>query len=150
MTTRPKKLPASALLAFATAAALFAAQAFTSLAHATDEKTMTKAAGPASAASDAGARRTLKFNTRHDVAAMLTSHRDTPIPYGWKAEVRFAGQTEMHSCEFDLPKTSQVIANGETAVTTIRCTTPWQLYDNGLSFEAFEGGHKVAEGTLRP
>jgi len=43
-----------------------------------------------------------------------------------------------------------VVKSGETAVASIRCTTPWQLYDNGLSFEAFVADAKVAEGTLRP
>lgn len=145
-----KKPLASTALALATTFAALGTLAITTLAHATDEKTITNAHPAASAASDAGARRTLKFNTRHDVAATLTSHRDTPIPYGWKAQVRFGGQTEMHDCEFDAPKTSQTIASGETAVTTIRCTTPWQLYDNGLAFEAFVDGRKVADGTLRP
>jgi len=31
-----------------------------------------------------------------------------------------------------------------------RAPAPWQLYDNGLAFEAFEAGREVADGTLRP
>ena len=53
----------------------------------------------------------------------------------------------MHDCGFDLPKTGQLVQRGETAVGTLVCSTPWQLYDNGL---ASEGGKKVADGTLRP
>ncbi|MET0382079.1 MAG: hypothetical protein ABW032_01525, partial [Burkholderiaceae bacterium] len=146
-----KKTPA--LVLPRSAAAVLAALAMSvvaSAARAPDERAITNIAPAASAASAALARRTLKFNTRHDVAAMLTSRRAAPIPYGWKADVRFAGQTGMHRCEFDAPKTSIQVREGETAVMTIRCTTPWQLYDNGLAFEAFEGGRKAAEGILRP
>ena len=71
-------------------------------------------------------------------------------PSGWKAQFRFAGQTDLHDCTLHLPKTGQLVQRGETATGTIICTTPWQLYDNGLAFDAFENGQKVADGTLRP
>ena len=61
-----------------------------------------------------------------------------------------ADQTDLHACAFHLPKTGQLVQRGETATGTVLCTTPWQLYDNGLAFEAFEDGRKVADGTLRP
>ena len=119
-------------------------------AQATEQKTITDAAGPASAVSSPTAVRTLKFTTHHAVPATLTLRRDAPVMNGWKAQFRFAGQTGLTPCEFDLPKASQVVQRGETATGTIVCSTPWQLYDNGLSFEAIENGRKVAEGTLRP
>ena len=68
----------------------------------------------------------------------------------WKAQFRFAGQTDMHTCDFNLPKTGQLVQRGETAIGTIRCSTPWQLFDNGLAFDVFENGQKAADGTLRP
>jgi hypothetical protein len=145
-----KHSTASTWLAIAATCAALGTLATPSRAQATEQMAITNAKGAASAASDAGARRTLKFNTRHDVPATLTSHRDAPIASGWKAEVRFAGQTDRHECEFDAPKASQTVAAGETAVWTLRCTTPWQVFDNGLAFDAFEGGKKVASGTLRP
>ena len=74
----------------------------------------------------------------------------TPPSDGWSPQLRFAGQTDLHTCVFHLPKSGQRVQRGETATGTILCTTPWQLYDNGLSFEAFEDGKKVADGTLRP
>ena len=124
--------------------------ALAATAHATEQKTITNAYGAASAASAPGAVRTLKFTTHHAVPANLTLRKDQPIANGWTPQVRFAGQTTFATCVFNLPKVGQVVRPGETAVGTLTCTTPWQLYDNGLSFEAFEGGHKVADGTLRP
>lgn len=140
--------PLTATLAAACCAAAVAVL-LPAQASAADPKPITNAA-PASAASAPEARRTLQFNTRHDVAATLTSHRDAPITNGWKAQVRFGGQTDQHTCEFRTPKASMQVKIGETAVLTVTCTTPWQLYDNGLTFEAFEGDRKVADGTLRP
>ena len=118
-------------------------------AHATEQKAITNA-HPASAVSPPTAVRTMKFDTRREVPATLTLRRETPIDSGWKAQFRFAGQTDLHSCNFKLPKTGQLVQRGETAVGTVKCETPWQLYDNGLAFEAFESGQKVADGTLRP
>ncbi len=130
--------------------ALAGALALATSASATEQKTISNAAGPASAVSSPGAVRTLKFTTHQAVAATLTLRRDAPAMNGWKPQFRFAGQTDLTTCEFDLPKTGQLLRAGETATGTIVCTTPWQLYDNGLSFEAFENGRKVADGTLRP
>jgi len=132
------------------ACALAAALTLTPLAHATEQKAITDAAGAASAASGPTAVRTLKFTTHHAVPATLTLRRDKAIVSGWKLQFRFAGQTDFATCEFNLPKTGQRVQPGETATGTITCTAPWQLYDNGLAFEAFEGGRQVAEGTLRP
>jgi len=119
-------------------------------AHATEQAVMTNAMGAASAVSSPTAVRSLKFNTRQAVPATLSSRRDAPIANRWKSQVRFAGQTDFHECEFNLPKTGQLVQRGEAATGTLTCTTPWQLYDNGLAFDAFENGHKVADGTLRP
>ena len=94
--------------------------------------------------------RTMKFTTHHAVPAVLTLRREAPIADGWSAQFRFAGQTDLHACAFHLAKSGQPVRHGETATGTLLCTTPWQLYDNGLSFEAFENGQKVADGTLRP
>jgi len=130
--------------------ALAAALTFAAAAQATEEKTITNAAPAASATSAPTAVRTMKFTTHHAVPATLTLRRATPIESGWKPQFRFKGQTEFTTCEFNLPKTGELVKQGETATGTIVCTTPWQLYDNGLAFEAFEAGHKVADGTLRP
>ncbi len=119
-------------------------------AHATEQKTITNAHGAASAASAATAVRTMKFNTHQAVPATLTLHRSTAVTDGWTAQFRFAGQTDMATCVFHLPKSGEMIQDGETATGTVLCKTPWQLYDNGLAFEAFESGRKVGEGTLRP
>lgn len=118
-------------------------------AHATDDKVMTNAA-PASAASGPTARRTLKFDTRHAVPGTLTLAKDTPVADGYKARLRFTGQTELKDCTINLPKVGQQVQPGESAIVTVRCATPWQVYDNGLGFEVFEDGRKVGEGTLRP
>jgi hypothetical protein len=118
-------------------------------AHANEQKAITNAR-PASAASAPDAVRSHKFNTHHRVPASLTSRRDAPITDDWQAQFRFAGQTDEHTCNFHLPKTGQMVQRGDTAIGTIICTTPWQLYDNGLAFEAFENGRKVADGILRP
>lgn len=118
-------------------------------AQATEQKAITNA-DPASAASAPGATRTLKFDTHKMSQVSLTLVQESPIQSGWSPQVRFAGQTDLHTCIFHLPKVGQVVKSGETVVATIRCTTPWQLYDNGLSFDAFLEGRKVAEGTLRP
>lgn len=131
------------------ACALASALALATAAHATEEKVITNAA-PASAVSAPAAARTLKFDTHRDVPATLTLRRATPIDSGWNAQFRFAGQTNLHPCVFNLPKTGQLVQRGETATGTIRCSTPWQLYDNGLAFDVFEHGEKVADGTLRP
>ena len=120
-----------------------------SAAQATEQAAITNAR-PASAASAPTAVRTMKFDTRRDVPATLTLRRAAPVASGWKAQFRFAGQTDLHTCGFNLPKAGQMVQRGETATGTIVCSTPWQLYDNGLAFEAFEDGKKVADGTLRP
>ena len=129
-------------LAACTLAVLHAAQA-------TEQQVMTNA-NPASAVAPATAVRTMKFTTHHAVPATLTLRKDAPVADGWSPQLRFAGQTDLHVCAFHLPKSGQVVHPGETATGTILCTTPWQLYDNGMAFEAFESGKKVADGTLRP
>ena len=141
-------LPIHTSLGLATCA-LASALTLASAAHASEETAITNAR-PASAVSAPTAVRTMKFDTRRHVPATLTLRRETAVSSGWRAQLRFAGQTDMHDCGFDLPKTGQLVQRGETAVGTIVCSTPWQLYDNGLAFEAFEGGKKVADGTLRP
>jgi hypothetical protein len=118
-------------------------------ARATEQKRITNAE-PASAASAPTANRLLKFDTHKMSQVSLTLLQDAPVQSGWSPQVRFAGQADLHTCIFHLPKVGQVVQHGETVIATIRCTTPWQLYDNGLSFEAFFEGRKVAEGTLRP
>ncbi len=125
------------------------ALALATAAHATEQATITNAK-PASAVAPAAAVRTLKFTTHHAVPATLTLRKDASVSDGWSPQFRFAGQTDLHTCAFHLPKAGQLVQRGETAVGTLLCTTPWQLYDNGLSFEAFEDGKKVADGTLRP
>ena len=125
------------------------ALALAATAQATEQKAITNA-HPASAASSPTANRLLKFDTHKMSQVSLTLLQAAPIQDGWSPQVRFAGQTDLHTCIFHLPKAGQVVKSGETAVATIRCTTPWQLYDNGLSFDAFLEGKKVAEGTLRP
>jgi hypothetical protein len=142
--TEPTMKPIPVFASVAACALVLAAAA-----GATEQETITNAR-PASAVAPAGAVRTMKFTTHHAVPATLTLRRDTPVNDGWKPQFRFAGQTDFHTCEFHLPKTGQLVQRGETATGTILCTTPWQLYDNGLSFEAFEDGKKVADGTLRP
>ena len=133
---------------FATCA-LASAFAFAGAAHASEETAITNAR-PASAVSAPTAVRTMKFDTRRHVPATLTLRREAPLASGAKAQFRFAGQTDTHECSFELPKTGQLVQRGETATGTIVCATPWQLYDNGLAFEAFQDGRKVADGTLRP
>jgi len=118
-------------------------------AQATEQKAITNA-HPASATSSPEANRLLKFDTHKMSQVSMTLLQVAPIQDGWSPQVRFAGQTDLHTCVFHLPKAGQVVKSGETVVATIRCTTPWQLYDNGLSFEAFVEGAKAAEGTLRP
>ena len=125
------------------------ALALAAAAHATEQEAITNAR-PASAVAPPTAVRTLKFTTHHAVPATLTLRASQPIMDGWKSQFRFAGQTDFHTCAFHLPKTGQRVQPGETATGTLLCTTPWQLYDNGLAFEAFEDGRKVADGTLRP
>jgi hypothetical protein len=134
---------------FPLACAAASAFALAGAAQATDQKTITNAQ-PASATSSPTATRLLKFNTHHQVPVTLTLRQSAPVTTGWRAQYRFAGQTDLHTCALQLPKTGQTVQQGETAIGLIVCTTPWQLYDNGLSFEAFENGRKVADGTLRP
>lgn len=134
---------------FPLACAAACALALASAARATDQKTITNA-NPASAASAPTATRLLKFNTHHQVPVALTLRQPAAVSTGWQAQYRFAGQTDLHTCTLMLPKTGQTVRQGETATGQIVCTTPWQLYDNGLAFEAFEAGRKVADGTLRP
>ncbi len=131
------------------ACAAACALALAGAAQATEQKAITNA-NPASAVGPATANRTLKFTTHNAVPATLTLRQDAPISDGWSPQVRFAGQTDFHVCAFHLPKLGQLVKSGETATGTIVCTTPWQLYDNGLAFEAFVDGRKVADGTLRP
>ena len=88
--------------------------------------------------------------SHHAAPTMLTLRRATPVMDGWKLQFRFAGQSDLHTCAFRLPKSGQLLQSGETATGTLPCTAPWPLHDNGLAFEAFENGQKVAEGTLRP
>ena len=132
-----------------TAGVLAAALLLAAGARATEQAAITNA-HPASAASAPTAVRTMKFTTHHAVPATLTLRRDGPVTDGWSPQFRFAGQTDLHTCAFHLPKSGQLVQRGETATGTVLCTTPWQLYDNGLAFEAFEHGEKVADGTLRP
>ncbi len=117
--------------------------------HATEERAITNAR-QASAVAPATAVRTMKFTTHHAVPATLTLRREAPVTDGWTAQWRFAGQSDVHTCTFHLPGNGQMVQRGETATGTLVCTTPWQLYDNGLGFEALENGRKVADGTLRP
>ncbi|HEX7638009.1 MAG TPA: hypothetical protein VF457_06390, partial [Burkholderiaceae bacterium] len=105
---------------------------------------------PASAASAPDARRTLKFTTRHRVPATIRLRPGTVASDGWQAEFRFADQSELHQCTLHLPKAHETVQPGQPATGDIQCTTPWQVYDNGLAFQAFVGGRFVGEGTIRP
>ena len=131
------------------ACVLSSALSLTGGAYATEQEAITNAR-PASAVAPPAAVRTLKFDTRRDVPATLTLRGAPSVADGWQAQFRFAGQTDLHTCVYHLPKTGQLVQRGETAVGTVRCATPWQLYDNGLAFDAFVDGQKVADGTLRP
>jgi len=137
----------TSLLACAGACAL----AFAPSAHARpiQQQTITNA-NPASAVAPANAVRTLEFTGHRPVQVTFTLRGDKPISNGWNPQVRFGGQTDTHACVITLPKAGQLVRPGESAVGTIQCNSPWKLYDNGLTFEAFDSGKKVADGTLRP
>ena len=107
-------------------------------------------AKPASAASAPGIRRTLTFNTHHQVPATLAMVGGAVAADGWTAQVRFAGQTDTHECNFHFPKNGQAARPGQPLTGTVQCETPWQVYDNGLSFQAFVDGRLKGEGTIRP
>jgi len=125
--------------------------AFAPAAHAqrVQEQTITNAK-PASAVAPANAVRTLEFTGHRPVQITLTLRGDKPVSNGWNPEFRFGGQTETHNCVVTLPKSGQLVKPGETAVASMQCNSPWKMYDNGLNFEAFDGGRKVADGTVRP
>jgi hypothetical protein len=137
-----------------TICALCAAAVLAPAAHAASKESETSASPAASAASAASASdadRTLEFRSKHQVPARFTlAPGHTPITNGFRFQARFAGQAQVRECSLGLPKAGQLVNGGETVVGTIQCTTDWQLYDNGLSFQAFENGRKVADGTLRP
>lgn len=103
---------------------------------------------PASAADAPG---TLKFKTSEAVPAILKLHSGaSAFADGYKSQLRFPGQSESVPCIVNLPKSGQKVQPGESAIVTIKCTTPWQVSGHAMSFQAFDGGHLVADGTLRP
>jgi hypothetical protein len=106
-------------------------------------------AQPASAASAPGQRRQLSFNTRHQVPATITL-ADAMVSDGWEGQFRFAGQTQTHDCRFHTIKAGEHAPAGQPVTGTIVCSTPWQVYDNGLAFQVFAGGRLKGSGTIRP
>jgi len=144
----------SLALAFAlTGAALVTA--FPPEAHATGGDaaiSMSPAASAASAAAPSTAKRTLTFSAKHLVPTQFTlaDPGHAPVGNSFDFVARFAGQQPTHECALQLPKAGQVVQPGETATGTIKCTSPWAVYDNGLSYEALENGRKIGGGTLRP
>jgi len=113
---------------------------------------MSPAASAASAAAPSTARRTLEFTAKHLVPTEFTLADPGHAPVGNSFDfiARFAGQQPTHACSLQLPKAGQVVKPGESAIGTIKCTSPWAVYDNGLSYEALENGRKIGGGTLRP
>ena len=110
------------------------------------------AASAASAAAPSDLHRRLEFRARHNVPTQFTlaDPDHAPVGNGFRFETRFAGQAQVRDCSIDLPKAGQVVKPGETTTGTIQCAAPWAVYDNGLSYEAFEHGAKIGGGTLRP
>jgi hypothetical protein len=106
-------------------------------------------ARPASAASSPGERRQLSFNTHHQVPASLTL-RNAMVSDGWEGQFRFAGQTDTHDCRFHTTQAGETARAGQPVTGVIVCSTPWQVYDNGLAFQVFQGGELKGSGTLRP
>ncbi|MGN6525992.1 MAG: hypothetical protein ACTHL8_06355 [Burkholderiaceae bacterium] len=106
-------------------------------------------ARPASAASAAGERRQLSFNTHHQVPATITL-RDAIVSDGWEGQFRFAGQTDTHDCRFHTIKAGETARAGRPVTGYVVCSTPWQVYDNGLAFQVFQAGELKGSGTIRP
>jgi len=110
------------------------------------------AASAASAAAPSTARRTLEFRAKHFVPTQFTlaDRQHAPVTSTFEFDARFAGQAQVHRCALDLPQAGEVVRPGETANGTIKCSSPWAVYDNGLSYEALEDGRRIGGGTIRP
>jgi hypothetical protein len=137
-----------------TTLALCAAAALAPTAGAADKSlsSASPAASAASAVAPSTVRRRLQFQTKHQVPTQfaLAAPDHAPVGKGFRFTAKFAGQARAHECSLGLPKAGQVVRPGESAIGTIQCATDWEVYDNGLSYEAFENGVKIGGGTLRP
>ncbi|AJC46779.1 hypothetical protein SB85_14575 [Xanthomonas sacchari] len=75
--------------------------------------------------------------------------RDNAIYDNYRPQVRFSGESKGVMCPVRIPKAQQKIEPGETAAVSLSCIEQFHVLEKDRSFIAYEGGRKVAEGTLR-
>jgi translation elongation factor EF-Tu-like GTPase len=74
--------------------------------------------------------------------------RDNPFYDGYRPEFHFSGEKVGITCTVHLIQPKEKVEPGETADVAIRCPQSFRVRANSKAFVAYEGGRKVAEGTL--
>jgi hypothetical protein len=123
--------------------------------HSLAAATASAAAAASTPASDNA--RTQEFQGKYQVPGTFTLlrpkgdvGRSAPIGDDTPLQLLFAGDTAPLDCRIHLPKADARVQAGETAVVTVQCSQRHRVFNHGMSFQAFENGRKIGEGTLRP
>jgi translation elongation factor EF-Tu-like GTPase len=74
--------------------------------------------------------------------------RGTPFMTGYRPQHQFSGSKTQVTCAIQIVKPKEQVDPGETADVVINCTDGFKVIEGQLGFTVFEGGRKVAQGTL--
>jgi translation elongation factor EF-Tu-like GTPase len=75
--------------------------------------------------------------------------KSTPFFTGYRPQHQFSGGGASVTCAIQIPKPKEQVEPGETTDVVINCAEKFNVIEGQLGFMVFEGGRKVAEGTLR-
>lgn len=75
--------------------------------------------------------------------------RDNPFYDNYRPQVQFPAEREPVTCAVRVPQALEKVAPGQTADVALNCTGKFSVRQDEKSFVVFEGGRKVAVGTLK-
>jgi translation elongation factor EF-Tu-like GTPase len=77
-----------------------------------------------------------------------TVGRGTPFMTGYRPQHQFSGSKTQVTCAIQIVKPKEQVDPGETAAVVINCAEGFKVIEGQRGFTVFEGGRKVAQGTL--
>lgn len=75
--------------------------------------------------------------------------RDNPFYDNYRPQVQFSAGPHAVTCTVRVPQALEKVEPGQTAELSLVCTEKFKVRSGDKAFVVFEGGRKVAVGTLK-
>jgi len=75
--------------------------------------------------------------------------RDNAFYDNYRPQVQFSAEKQQVTCTVRVPQSQEKVEPGQTAEVALNCSEKFKIRDKERSFLVFEGGRKVAVGTIK-